>query len=74
MNRRELMLLAGAVMVPRSVGPRQKVIPVIGFLSSNLAPSIRVEGRRRLAGLNEAATPSTGMWRSDTAGAEGHYD
>jgi len=69
MNRRELLVLLGSMMIAaRAPRAQQKVMPVIGFLGAGSAgPLFTVVGAFR-QGLNETGYVEGQNVRSNTAG------
>ena len=73
MKRRELLLLATAVMAARPVRAQQKAMPVIGFLHQGpLDPAPLLNAFSQ--GLNESGISEGRDARIEHRSADGHYD
>jgi putative ABC transport system substrate-binding protein len=77
MKRRELMLiLGGAMIVPRALRAQQKAIPVVGWLSAGSPPANPSDWDRGPIhqGLSETGFVEGQNMMSEARWAEGHYD
>jgi len=72
MNRRELMLLAGAMTAARGIRAQQKAMPVIGYLSGGSPDESAPLAFRR--GLSDTGYVEGQNVAIEYRWAEGHYD
>jgi putative tryptophan/tyrosine transport system substrate-binding protein len=73
-NRRELLLLAGAMTVARPLRAQQKAMPVIGYLNSNSPTPAEPFAAAFRQGLNEAGWVEGQNVAIEYRWADGNYD